>query len=275
VGVQRETLLRVAKLDTREFRSLFPTMIKTAVGYLPEAARRQLRLLRARIRYLGRARFCPVCQTYASSFQPWGLVRRLEARCPYCHSLERHRLVWLFFERRTNLLSPHPKRMLHVAPEQSFQVRLSRMKGVQYVSADLMKPRAAVRMDVTRIPYQDHAFDVIYCSHVLEHVAEDRLAMREFHRVLHPNGWAVLQVPIGAGLTFEDPSIQAPEDREQAFGQRDHVRRYGIDYQDRLIESGFFVRRIAATEFSTDQEIEKMRLDPTECIFFCTKSEES
>ena len=49
-------------------------------------------------------------------------------------------------------------------------------------------------------------FDVIYCSHVLEHVPDDRLAMGELRRVLKRAGWAVLLVPITAEQTIEDPT---------------------------------------------------------------------
>ena len=94
-------------------------------------------------------------------------------------------------------------------------------------------------MDISDIQYGDNTFDVIYCSHVLEHVPDDRKAMREFWRVLKIGGWAVLQVPIVSDVTFEDPSVTGPKERERLFGQRDHVRRYGPDYRDRLVDVGF------------------------------------
>ena len=74
-------------------------------------------------------------------------------------------------------------------------------------------PDVDERMDITDIQHPDHSFDVIYCSHVLEHVPDDRAAMREFHRTLDPGGWAVLNVPINADRTFEDPSVTDPQER--------------------------------------------------------------
>ena len=40
-------------------------------------------------------------------------------------------------------------------------------------------------------------FDIVYCSHTLEHLPphEIRIALREFHRVLRPQGFIVLVVP--------------------------------------------------------------------------------
>lgn len=88
-----------------------------------------------------------------------------------------------------------------------------------YLTADLSNPKAMVKMDITDIQYPDESFDVIYCSHVLEHVPDDRKAMQEFFRVLKKDGWAVLLVPIVGELTFEDPSIVDPVERTKIFGQ--------------------------------------------------------
>ncbi len=48
-------------------------------------------------------------------------------------------------------------------------------------------------IDVTSITYDSNTFDVILCSHVLEHVLDDDKAMRELYRVLKPNGWGIIQ----------------------------------------------------------------------------------
>jgi hypothetical protein len=106
---------------------------------------------------------------------------------------------------------------------------------------------------------------------VLEHVADDRGAMRELARVLSPSGWAVLQVPITTGITFEDFAITGTLEREEAFGQWDHVRRYGHDYADRLAEAGFTVNVIPVRDLASPAEIARMRLDSAEQIFFCRK----
>ena len=72
---------------------------------------------------------------------------------------------------------------------------------------------------------------------------DDRKAMGELFRVLKPEGFAILQVPISkkAKETFEDFSITSPEERERYFGQKDHVRIYGKDYKRRLESVGFRV----------------------------------
>lgn len=141
------------------------------------------------------------------------------------------------------------------------------------MTADLLNPRAMVKMDITDIQFAEHTFDIIYCSHVLEHVTDDIQAMREFFRVLKNNGWAILIVPISSDHTFEDPLIIAPEERLKAFGQKDHVRRYGPDYVDRLHKAGFTVEITKVSDLVNSDEAERMGLTPVSGkIYFCTKN---
>jgi SAM-dependent methyltransferase len=151
-----------------------------------------------------------------------------------------------------------PRKMLHVAPEAVLEERFRPLLGAGYVTADLLAAKVDVRMDITNIQYPDASFDFIYCSHVLEHVPDDRKAMREFRRVLSSNGVAILTVPITADQTVEDPSIEDPKERLRLFGQEDHVRRYGRDYASRLKEEGFSVTEIRPRDVLTSGEIEKM-----------------
>ena len=81
------------------------------------------------------------------------------------------------------------------------------MAGPGYLSADLFDPGVMERMDICDIQHPDRSFDAVYCNHVLEHVEDDRKALREFHRILRADGWAILMVPTYPGPTLEDPSI--------------------------------------------------------------------
>ena len=127
-------------------------------------------------------------------------------------------------------------------------------------------------MDITDIQYPDESFDVIYCSHVLEHVPDDKKAMREFLRVLKPNGWAMLLVPIIGEHTTEDLSITDPAQRAMLYGQEDHVRNYGRDYEDRLQEAGFEVTVISPECFMSTEEIVRMGITKAAGdIYICKK----
>jgi SAM-dependent methyltransferase len=223
--------------------------------------------------YTGKGRYCPICKKNSRKFLSYGRpLKREDAICTHCGSLERHRFVWLYFQKLTNLFNNKQKKILHVAPESCFVPPLKKYFGKDYITADLYSPRADVKMDITDIKYPDNYFDVIYCSHVLEHVQDDKKAMREFHRVLKKDGWAMLLVPITAEKTYEDPSITDPEERLKAFGQRDHVRCYGLDYIDRLKEAGFTVKIAKAEDTFTKEERELMGLTKASGeIYYCTK----
>jgi SAM-dependent methyltransferase len=242
---------------------------------LPNWSKVPLRALRDhvdKILFYGERRFCPVCRKSSPRFQSSGRVPRKDAKCIHCGALERHRLLWLYMSRRTNLFEGKSRKMLHVAPEPCFEPFLRQHLGDNYITADLFDSRAMVKMDITNINYPDESFDVIYCSHVLEHVQDDRKAMREFYRILKNDGWAILLVPINVEETFEDPSITEAEERLRIFGQRNHVRNYGPDYVDRLCDAGFCVKIPKVNDFVQNDEIIQMGLTSASGeIYYCTK----
>ena len=126
-------------------------------------------------------------------------------------------------------------------------------------------------MDITNIEYPDNSFDVILCNHVLEHVPDDRKALREFHRVLSPGGLGMIQVPVTDPATFEDFTITDPEERIRIFGQRDHVRRYGPDVRARMEEAGFAVEEITTEDVTSEGEARRMGLMKRDQVFVCRK----
>lgn len=213
--------------------------------------------------YKGRGRECPVCGSHYRCFMPYGYTdagSRENALCPSCLSLERHRLLWMWLERHTDMITSLPV-VLHVAPEVCLMRKFRRAYKEcpeRYITADLESPLADLRMDIQAIPLADQSVDVIFCNHILEHVEDDRLAMREMWRVMRRGGWGVLLSPVDLSLdkTFEDDTITDPEERTRIFGQYDHRRNYGRDYADRLREAGFEVEECDyAAEFGPEEQI--------------------
>ncbi len=224
--------------------------------------------------YTGGNRSCNVCNRNSREFLPYGSARRDDAYCPMCGSLERHRLVIQFLREKTDLFQGKVKRFLHVAPERAFVKMFSQAVGDGYLTGDISGKGVMEKMDITNIQHPDNTFDAIYCSHVLEHVPEDRRAISEFYRTLSPGGWAILNVPIGAERTIEDPSVTCPRERLRLFGQEDHVRRYGLDYKDRLIDAGFNVECFSPTDLFSDGDIERLGMANGSAgeIYYCTKT---
>lgn len=193
------------------------------------------------ILYRGNNVTCPVCGKSSSKFLPYGRINpRPNALCPHCLSLERHRLMWLYLKETSNFFD-QKLQVLHIAPEACFINRFEKIHGNGYITADIESPLAKVKMDIHQIPFQENTFDVVLCNHVLEHVDNDIKAMSEITRVLKPNGFAILQVPFFnpiPDVTFEDKSITDPAAREKAYGQDDHVRKFGKDYIQRIEQAG-------------------------------------
>jgi SAM-dependent methyltransferase len=221
---------------------------------------------------------CPCCEKHFAAFWFFGKPIRFNVLCPSCGSLDRHRLLWLFLFEKNKLITAGIK-LLHIAPEKVFFKKFIREKQMQYFPADKFTtghhyPRKTKKIDILNITYPDDFFDAILCCHVLEHVDNDMQAIKEFYRVLKSGGWAILQVPVDYNRadTFEDKNITAPEDREKYFGQYDHLRLYGRDYPQRLMQAGFKVECIDFCSSFSEEEQKRFGLDRNDgIIYFCKK----
>ncbi len=203
----------------------------------------------------------------------YGKVQRPNALSPSSHSLERHRLLWLYLKRETDFFQKKSS-LLHIAPEQCFLDLFRRMKHLEYLTADLNSPIADISLDVQQMPFEDERFDMILCNHVLEHVPDDRKAMREICRVLRADGMAIMQVPqrFDWEKTLEDPSITDRAERERLFGQYDHLRMYGMDYPERLREEGFEVEIYDISAHLSEEEFTRFALPKKEMLYICRKA---
>lgn len=185
--------------------------------------------------------------------------------CPNCLSNARERLVLACLQ---ELIKPASKNVLHLSPERNVYAYLKNLAVVN--TADLnpgfyrdIDP-AISRQDATRLGYADNTFDLLIANHVLEHIPDDRKAMREFFRVLKPGGRAVLQVPYSNKIprTLETPGISDPARQSALYGQNDHVRIYLLDdYIQRLREAGFEAEILAEHK---RKEFEKFATQPGE-----------
>ncbi|MDP3312592.1 bifunctional 2-polyprenyl-6-hydroxyphenol methylase/3-demethylubiquinol 3-O-methyltransferase UbiG [Lutibacter sp.] len=230
--------------------------------------------------YQGDKVYCPICKSKYTIFGPVGIPERENARCFKCNSLERHRLVYLFLENNTDIFTEKQLKLLHFAPEKAFYNVFSERTNIDYYPCDLVPERFKFsqnviiqKVDITNIPFDNDSFDFIICNHVLEHVIDDIRAMKQLYKVLKKGGVAILQVPIDYNLefTYEDLTITTPKERENAFGQFDHVRTYGKDYVKRLINVGFGVEEVDYTKEFTDEEINKFGFENGEKIYLCKK----
>lgn len=231
--------------------------------------------------YKGDCVVCSICNSNYKLFRPYGLVERQNARCPNCNSLERHRLLWKYLHEKTDLLKLKDSiRILHFAPEVFFYNLFDNMNNIDYVPCDLFPEKynfhgkAKVhKIDITNITYPDNSFDFILCNHVLEHILDDKLAISELYRVMKKGGQGIFQVPVIYSMehTYEDHSLTTPKERLKAFGQEDHVRRYGRDYISRLKVPGFEVIEDDFVKTFSKNELFKFGFEEHEFIYICKK----
>jgi len=223
-----------------------------------------------RARWRGDAVQCPCCgRTWAAFVPDWN---RPDAICPGCGAHERHRALWLHLRDRA-AVGEGPLRMLHFAPEHALDRRLELLPELERVTCDLDRGGVDVAADITALPFRDASFDAVLCSHVLEHVEDDRTAMAELARVLRPGGWLVVLVPIDHDRrhTYEDPSVTEPSERERAFWQHDHVRLYAPDIAVRLRAAGLDVSTERPAQRLSAGDRARCGLMESETIFHCTR----
>jgi SAM-dependent methyltransferase len=250
--------------------------------------KKSIKRLLKRIYYYGHHFYCPNCNSSLRDFVFCGRESRVaeekqiiaagrrKKECPVCQSAERDRLVYIYVKDYLHLFENGNKiNILHIAPESCLYPDFHKKINYQnYICGDKFEEEYSydshVRyMDITEIEWEDNYFDFIICNHVLEHIPDDKKAMKELYRVLKPGGKAILQVPVSKVLdkTYEDFSITNSIDRERIFGQWNHCRIYGQDYGTRLQDAGFIFSSIPIS----DPKYQKYGLDEREDIFLVSK----
>lgn len=124
-------------------------------------------------------------------------LHRSRELCPRCQSLARQRQLMRHLRDRTQLLSLNAPTILNIAPTKAVMDWFRKQGLTSVTTVDLRPGVAALRMDITRLGFKNGVFDFIACSHVLEHVPDDLVAMREMLRVMKPEGECVSRCRAG------------------------------------------------------------------------------
>jgi len=188
--------------------------------------------------------------------------------CPICGANDRDRLILSYIQRNhTSHCS-----ILEIAPSKAVRQQLVKNK-FSYRCCDLFMHGVDDQCDITNMTcYADQSFDIVICSHVLEHIHDDSKAISEISRILKPNGQALILVPIPIGLqaNLYDAAIEDSETRIKMYGQADHVRMYSRSGLTDLIKnSGLSLK----TWTRSDDELafEKMGLSSTSTLYIGIK----
>lgn len=196
-----------------------------------------IRSINYQLFYQGNKFSCPVCNSKLKNFIA---LENGESLCPKCGSLARNRRLWTILEQ--NFLKTGNS-VLDFSPSRSLYRKLKKYPTIKYISSDFAGEFLAdLQLDITQIDAPDESYDLIICYHILEHITEDRKAMKELFRVLKRGGSCLVQTPLKEGDIYEDWTITSAKERKIHFGQEDHVRVYSINgLKERLTEAGFNV----------------------------------
>lgn len=239
---------------------------------------------------LGASRYCCICERRVRRFLPYRrglasvppLMLQLAVvgsdvehfECPVCQSHDRERHLFMYMKASGLLPRMAGTRILHLAPEHHLQRFVRAVEPAEYILGDLFPASPGIqRVDLEAVPYPEEYFDFVLANHVLEHVQDDGLALREIFRVLRPGGHAILQTPYASGLTntFEDPSIRTEQACLQAYGQEDHRRLYGQDIVSRVAASGLRSAMVTHAELLPDVNAARKGVNPAEPFFLFQK----
>ncbi len=212
--------------------------------------------------------YCAACGTTGSREFRRGPDGRPNASCPRCGGLERHRFLSLLL----GALAPELRDLdtvVEIAPSRQSTVLIDQLGARRRIGLDFGYDGREVDAlaCLTRLPLRDASVDLLVCYHVLEHVADDAAAMHEIARVLSPRGLALLQVPIRVGVPTDEDPTATPEERVRRFGQVDHVRWYGDDFDERLSAAGLSSVRVTPPALVGEAAVEWFHLMPHEMVW--------
>lgn len=167
---------------------------------------------------------------------------RVNARCTGCESYERHRLCYEVYKREGlfDASRTYPLRILHFAPEKILHDALVRVALNHYITSDISpqiykhaQPLKIRLPDGLRI-FPEAYFDYLIHNHVWEHIPGHwKDCIYPFMRIVKPGGKMIFTVPWGSRppeLTVEGGEhLKTDDERTKLFGQRDHLRLFGLD----------------------------------------------
>ncbi len=223
--------------------------------------------------------YLPLSDFYRENMEKYGykyfyqgeMTAHQTYQCSVCGASDRERLYayWL----KQKLEKQVGLKMIHFAPEHTLSNWIKQNYKFKYETADLMMEGVDHKVDMLDMPFEDTSFDAFICSHVLEHVDDDKKAVSELYRILKPNGWGILMAPVCTAITHtqEDKSHTTEEERWRYYGQNDHVRLYSHDgFVEAISSSGFKVYQLGIEHFGK-QIFKKLGLKESSILYIVEK----
>jgi SAM-dependent methyltransferase len=216
-------------------------------------------------------RECPVCGWRGRSFRNFlsgdEVIRH--CICPGCGAFDRQRLLVLGVRGELAARGRAPATIVgfSLSPALRFLLEHEGLARCFRCDIDAGDPRFApdFAADLRRTPLGNGTVDWVFCSHVLEHIAELDMCIDELQRVLVPGGTAWLQVPLEPGLAH---SRRIPIDRYRAHA---HAWQFAPDFGALLERPGWQVTEVVARDAVTAADRTRFGIDPDERYWMARK----
>lgn len=200
------------------------------------------------------------------------LLNKEEYICPNCKITDRGRLI-IEFLKVSGMQNEKSVSIIQFGPEKPLEDWIKKLPNVKYDSADLYQENVSIRTDIQNMnTIGDNTYDYFICSHVLEHVKDDRKAMKELYRILKQDGVGIFLVPIGRNrVDIDEEWGLSEEENWRRFGQGDHCRAYDRRHLiERLQEAGFYVYPLGK-EFFGEKAFRELGLTDTSTLYILKK----
>lgn len=233
--------------------------------------------------------YCPVCDNKIKSFIAlsnkitdkylrykhdirYETLNYKQYTCPICNSSDRDRLIAIYIKK--NIGIKDKINMIEFAPNIATKKMLSKYKNITYRTADLFMNYVDDKVDITKLDiYKNQSFDIFICSHVLEHVRNDKMALSELNRILKINGFGIIMVPIALNRTYTDEDFECEnvDEKWKRFGQEDHVRLYSKNGFIKSIEESCFILKMYGFEYFGEDTLSRAGIDNGSVLYVVTK----
>ncbi|MEO8474626.1 MAG: methyltransferase domain-containing protein [Chryseolinea sp.] len=189
-------------------------------------------------------------------------------------SIDRERFYYLYLLNYFKQSAPKNHRILDFAPSHMFSEKLRKTPSVLYTSADLFRTDMDLQIDLCdmrQVPLA--SYDVVICSHILEHVDKPDRALSEIFRIMKYDAIAIIMVPLFWDVkeTVEEAGADSEELRYKFYGQADHVRLFSkSDFIARLHNAGFLVSQVTPNKLD-NKMVRENAISENSILYVCSK----
>ena len=220
--------------------------------------------------FRGKDIYCPFCNGSYKA-QKFKFTKEADTICPVCSSTIEERTVLLFLQAKTEMLPGEPK-ILVISEEGKIPEYFRNFPNAE-VKIYSETGDFTIRDNTLKDKYEGASFDLIVCNYILEKLPEYTPALKEFVRILKPEGIILLQANIDyeKEKTAEFP-ISSYRERLLLYGIPGNHRRFGKDYQALIKSNGLKVSKLKFTEGF--EELPPLSFNKDEIFYIAYKSDQ-